>query len=190
METLAAYRLREMKNLQAVEKLATWRAYGYDRTAADDNQWASRSLPLMPEQFTQNLWSELNALRDAISMPEGDRFSQRANFFIKEIEQGTVNSTDAIGQSTVSMTDEEFAILKRLVEKRDREATQVTVTLVSTVQHYIPRSLTPEISTGTRICMENNEGKLDPEPTELESPSAGTVLEIPGQQCPPNGETW
>ena len=27
------------------------------------------------------------------------------------------------------------------------------------------------------------------EPTELESPSAGTGLEIPGQQCPPNGET-
>ena len=31
METVAAYRLREMKNLQAVEKLATWRrAYCYD----------------------------------------------------------------------------------------------------------------------------------------------------------------
>ncbi|CAN0405923.1 unnamed protein product [Ascophyllum nodosum] len=31
---------------------------------------------------------------------------------------------------------------------------------------------------------------MNPEPTELESPSAGTGLETPGQQCPPNGETW
>ena len=34
-----------------------------------------------------------------------------------------------------------------------------------------------------------DEGRINPEPTELESPSAGTGLEIPGQQCPPNGET-
>ena len=31
---------------------------------------------------------------------------------------------------------------------------------------------------------------MNPEPTELESPSAGTCLETPGQKCPPNGETW
>ena len=38
-ETVAVYRLREMKNLQAVEKLATWRrTYGYDRVAADNYQ--------------------------------------------------------------------------------------------------------------------------------------------------------
>ena len=86
METVAAYRLRKMKNLQAVEKLAAWRrAHDCDRIAADDNQWASRPLALTPEQFTQSLWSELNALKDAVSMPEGDRFSQRAKSFIKEI---------------------------------------------------------------------------------------------------------
>ena len=100
-----------------------------------------------------------------------------------------MNSTDAIGQSTANMTDEEFAVLKRLVEKRDREAAQVTVTPVSTVEHCIPRSLTTEISIGTRICMESSEGKMDPEPTKLESPSAGADLETPGQQCPPNEET-
>ena len=45
-----------------------------------------------------------------------------------------MDSTDAIGQSTANMMDEESAILlKRLVEKRDREAAQVTVTPVSTV---------------------------------------------------------
>ena len=100
-----------------------------------------------------------------------------------------MNLTDAVGQSTANMTDEEFAILKRLVEKQDREAAQVTVTPVSAVQHCIPRSLTPEISIDTRICTEIYEGKMDPEPTELESPSAGTGLETSGQQCPPNGET-
>ena len=89
-ETVAAYRLREMKYFQAREQLGTWRRpYGYDRIAADDNQWASRPLPLTPGQFTQSLWSELNALRDAISMPEGDNLSPRAKSFIKEIGQGT-----------------------------------------------------------------------------------------------------
>ena len=100
-----------------------------------------------------------------------------------------MNLTDAIGQSTANMTDEEFAILKRFVEKRDREEAQVTVTPVSTVQPCIPCSLTHEILIGARIYMESNEGTMDPEPTELESPSAGTGFETPGQQCPPNGET-
>ena len=30
---------------------------------------------------------------------------------------------------------------------------------------------------------------MDTEPDQLESPSAGTGFETPGQQCPPNGET-
>ena len=191
-ETVAAYRLREMKHLQAVEELATWRrAYDYDRITADDNQWASRPLPLTPEQFTQSLWSELNALRDATSMPEGDRFSPRAKSFIKGIGQGTVNSTDAIGQSTANMTDEELTILRRLVEKRDREAAQVTVPPVSTIQHCITRSLNPEIPSDVYVSREEkDEGKMNPEPTELESPSASTGLETPGQQCLPNEGTW
>ena len=190
-ETVAAYRPREIKSLQAVEELATRRrAYGYERNAVNDNQWASRPLPLTPEQFTQSLWSELNALRDAFSMPEGDRFSPRAKSFIKEIGRGTVNSTDAIGQSTANMTDEELDILKRLVEKRSREAAQVTVTPVSTAQHCIPHSLNPEMPPDVFISLENNEGKMDPELTELEPPSAGTGLETPGQQCPPNEGIW
>ena len=104
-ETVAAYRLREMKNLQAVEKLATWRkTCGYDR----DDSWMFGPRPLTPEQFTQSLWSELNTLRDAISMPEGDGFSQLTKSFIKEIGQGPVNSTGAIGQSTANFTDAEI----------------------------------------------------------------------------------
>ena len=124
-------------------------------------------------------------------MPEGDIFSPRAKSFIKEIEQGTVNSTDAIGQSTANMTDKEFAILKRLVEKRDREAAQVTVTPVSTVQHCITRSLNPEIPSDVYASMEEKgEGRMNPEQTKLEIPSAGTGIETPGQQCPPNEGTW
>ena len=31
---------------------------------------------------------------------------------------------------------------------------------------------------------------MDPELKEIEPPSAGTALETPGQQCPPNEGTW
>ena len=40
------------------------------------------------------------------------------------------------------------------------------------------------------VKLENNEGKKGPELKELESPSAGTGLKMPGQQCPPNEGTW
>ena len=114
-------------------------------------------------------------------MTEGDRFSPRAKSFIKEIEQGTVNSTDAVGQSTVNKTNEEFTILKRLVQRRDREAAQVTVTPASTAQHCIPRPLNPEISSDVYVSMEEkDEGRMNPELTELESSSAGTGLGTPG----------
>ena len=41
------------------------------------------------------------------------------------------------------------------------------------------------------VSMEEKDvGRMNPDPTELESPSAGTGLETPGQQCPPKGKTW
>ena len=192
MGIVADHRLQRLQHFQAVEQLATWRrAYGYNRIEADDNQRASRPLSLTPEQFTQSLWSELNALKDADSMPEGDIFSPRAKSFIKEIRQGTLNSTDAIEQSTANMTDEELAILKRLAEKQDHEAAQVTVTPVSTAQHCIPRSLNPEIPSDVYLNMEEkDEGRMNPELTEFKPSSAGTGIETPGLQCPPNGGTW
>ena len=65
-ETVNGHRVKKMKELLAFEKLATWRRMnGFDRITADDNQWASRPLSLTPEQFTQSLWSEVNALKDA-----------------------------------------------------------------------------------------------------------------------------
>ena len=77
----------------------------------------------------------------------------------------------------------------------------VTVAPVDTAQYRSPRSPTLEISSGVCVCMEKknegmekkDDGRMNTESTELESPSAGTGLETPGQQCgqqcPPNGET-
>ena len=102
---------------------------------------------------------------------------QKASNLINAVEQGKASN-------------EEFAILKRLVEKRDREAVQVTVTQVNTVQHSSTCPLHPEPSPDVCVNLENNEGRMDPELEELESPSAGTGLKTPGQQCPPNEGTW
>ena len=74
--------------------------------------------------------------------------------FLSKLGQGTANPTDAIGQVTANLTDEEFAILKQLVEKQDRDAAQVTVTPVSTAQHCIPGPLNPEIQSDVHENME------------------------------------
>ena len=191
-ETVAAYRLKEKTHLQVVEKLATWRrACDFDRVVDDDNQWASRPLSLTPKQFTASLWSDLKALKDAISMaPVRDGFSQQTKSFIKEIGQGTVNMTDTIGQSTVNLTDAEYAMLKRFVERRGRYAVLVTVAAVDTAQHCDPRWPSSDIPSDLRVCIEKKEeGRLDPELDQLKPSSVSTGLETPVQQCPPNGET-
>ena len=121
-ETVAAHRLQQMKDLLALEKLATWRRMnGFDRVVDGEDSWfhGPRSLPPTPQEFTESLWSEMNTLKDAISMP------RKKVRNLNEIEQGKVS-------------DEELAILKRLVEKRGREAAQVTVTPVDTVQYCSP----------------------------------------------------
>ena len=49
-ETVAAYRLREIKNSQAREQLATWRrTHGFDR----DDSWMHGTLPLSPDEFAE-----------------------------------------------------------------------------------------------------------------------------------------
>ena len=90
------------------------------------------------------------------------------------------------------LPDEEHALIKRYVEKPSRETAQapVTVTPVDTVQHGSPCPLNPEMPPDVCMKLESNEGKMDPELKELESPSAGTGLKMPGQQCPPNEGTW
>ena len=77
-------------------------------------------------------------------------------------------------------------MIKRIVERRDRDAAHATVASADTAQYRSPRSPTPEISFDACVCvgMEENdeEGMVDPERDELESPSASTGFETPGQQ--------
>ena len=104
MEIVADHRLQQMKDLQTLKQLATWRRMnGFDRIAADDNQWVSCPLPLTPEQFTQSLWSEMNAVRDAISMPARTRPCQKTTEYVDGLEGG--------------LPDEELAAIKRYVER-------------------------------------------------------------------------
>ena len=161
---------KENENFQARGQLVTWRrTHDYDH----DDSWIHGTLPLPPEEFTQSLWSEVNALKDKISMPR-----QKVRNLINAIEQGKVS-------------DEDFTILKRVVEKRDREAAQVNVTPVGIAQHCIPRSLNPETASDVYVSMEEkDEGRMNPELAELEPPSAGTGLGTPGQQCSPNEGIW
>ena len=174
-ETVEAHRLQKMRDLLAFEKLATWRRMkGFYRVADSEDSWSHgpRSLPPTPEEYTTSLRSDLQELKDAIWMPK-----QKVSNPINAVEQGKVS-------------DEEFAVLKRIVEKRGREATQVTVKPVDTEQYCSPSPQTPEPSPDVGFKLENNERRMDPERGELEPPLAATGLETPGQQCPPNEGTW
>ena len=53
-----------------------------------------------------------------------------------------------------------------------------------------PARLIPNLRQMYGVKLESNEGRVDPERGELESSSAGTGLETPGQQCPPNEGIW
>ena len=99
---------------------------------------------------------------------------------------------DFVDELKEKLPDEELAVMKRYVEKRSREAAQaqVTVTPVDAVRYCSLSPQTPEPSSSVCVQLENNEGKMDQERGELESPSAGTGLETSGQQCPPNEGTW
>ena len=84
-ETVAAYRSREMKDLQALEQLATWRRMnGFDRVADGEDSWfhGPRSLLPTPQYFIASLWSEVNALKDTISMPARTRPWQKTMKFV------------------------------------------------------------------------------------------------------------
>ena len=183
-ETVDAQCLRKMRDLLVFEKLATWRRMnGFDRVVEGEENWfhGHRSLPLTPEQYTASLRSDLQKLKDAISMPAEDTVTRRW--------QKTVDFVDGLKGK---LPDKELAVIKRYVEKRSREAAQaqMTVTPMDTVQRCSPCPLDPKPSSSVYVKLENTEGKMGPELEELESPLAGTGLETPGQQCPPNEGTW
>ena len=168
MGIVAAHRLKQMRTLLMYEELATWRRdNGFDRVEDVDH----RSLPPTPEQYYAGLWLEVNALKDAISMP-----LQLLKLF------------NAIEQDTLS--DEEYATLKRCVETRDRDAAQVTVTQVSTVQQCSSIPKTPEPPPDVCVNLENNEDEMDPGMEELTSTSTSTGLNTPEQLSPPNEGVW
>ena len=100
IETVGAHRLQKMRDLLAFEKPATWRRMnGFDKIAADNNQRASRPLPLTPGQFTRSLWSEVNTLKDAIAKDTVTRPWQK-----------TVDFVDGLKGK---IPDEELAMIKR-----------------------------------------------------------------------------
>ena len=106
-ETVDAHRLRKMRDLLAFEKLATWRRMdGFDRAVDGENNSfdGPRSLPPTPQEFSASLRSDLQELKNAISMPAETKLWQKTMDFVNALEQGKVG-------------DEEFAVLKRLVEK-------------------------------------------------------------------------
>ena len=178
-ETAEAHRLQQMTDLLILEKIVTWRRMnGFDRVADGEDHWfhSPRSLPPTPEEFAADLWCEVNALKDAISMPAWTRLCQKTTKFVDGLKG--------------KLPNEELAVIKRYVEKRSREAAQMTVTPVDTVQYCSPCQLNPEMPPDVCMRLESNEGKMDPELKELESPSASTGLEMPGQQYPPNEGTW
>ena len=144
---------------------------GFDRVANDEKKLFSGhpSLPLTPEQYTASLWSEVDALKEAISMPAEDIVTRPRQ------------------------KDSLDARIKKDVERRSREAARAQVTVVTrddTVQHCSPISQTPVPPSGVFFNLENNEDEMGPELEKLESSSAVTGVETPGQQCPPNKGVW
>ena len=186
IETVAAHRLKKIREFLAYQELATWkRMNGFDRAVeCEENRFhVHRSLPPTPEQYAASLRSDLKRLNDAISMPDETETRPR---------QKTMGVVDGRRSDSLDelLANFEFARTKEWMEKQSREAAQVTVTPVDTVQNSSPCSLDPEPSPDICVNLENSEGRVDLELEELESPSASTGLKTTGQQCPPNEGTW
>ena len=182
-ETVDAHRLQKMRDLLAFEDLTTWRRMnGFDRVVdGEDNWFHARSLPPTPQDIYASLKFELQKLKNIISM--------LAETTKTRPWRKTMDFVDGLKGK---LPDEELVVIKLYVEKRSCEAAQaqVTVTPVNTVQHCSPCQPNPDNPSDVCFKLENSEGKMGPELKKLESPSAGTGLETPGQQCPPNDGTW
>ena len=62
---------------------------------------------------------------------------------------------DELDQGTASLTDKEFAMLKRMIEeRRGRNAAHATVAPIDTARPCSPRSRSSEISFDVRVRME------------------------------------
>ena len=98
----------------------------FDRVTDGEESWAHglRSLPPTPEEYTADLWCKVNKLKKEVSMPAKTRPWQKTMDFVEGLKG--------------KLPDEELPVIKRYVERRSRDAAQVTATPVSTVQHCIP----------------------------------------------------
>ena len=147
---------------------------GFDRVANDEKKWfgGHPSLPLTPEQYTASLWSEVDALKEAISMPAEDTVTR----------PWQKDSLDEL------LANFDFFRIKEYVDKRSRKEAQAQMTVkpVGTVQHCSPCTPNPDMPSGVYFRLENSEDEMGPELEKLKSSSAGTGLDTPGQQCPPN----
>ena len=134
-KTVDAQCLEKMRELLASKKLAIFRRMnGFDRDVDRVYDW--RSLPPTPQEFYASLRSDLQKLKDAISMP-AENTSTRP-------WQKTIDFLDGLKGK---LTDEELAVIKDHVEKWSREAAQaqVTVTPDDTVQHCRPCPPNPDM---------------------------------------------
>ena len=164
-----------MNELLTYQELVIWRREnGFDRVTEGEESCfhGHRSLPPTRQEYYARLWCEVNALKDAISMPARTPWQK---------------TTEFVDGRKGKLPDWELAEIKRYVEKRCREeaVAQMTVTPVDTVQHCSPISQTSVPPSGAYFNLEN-EGRMDLELGKLKSSSAGTGLNTPGQQCPPN----
>ena len=130
-KTVDAYRLKQMKEFLIYEELAIWRKdNGFDRVAEGQESCfpGHRSLPPTPQEYYSSLWCEVNALKEAISMPARTPWQKMIDFV-----DGLKGNLPA----------GELAEIKRYVEKRCREEARAQVTAVTrddTVQHCSPIS--------------------------------------------------
>ena len=169
MGIVAAHCIKQMREFLMHEELAIWRRENCFDRAEESYFYVHRSLSPTPEQYYAGLWSEVNALKEAISMPAEDTVTRPRQ------------------------KDSLDARIKEYVERRSREAARVQVTAVTrddTVQHCSPISQTPVPLSGVYFNLENNEDEMGPELEKLESSLTDTGLETPGQQCPPNEGVW
>ena len=168
------HHLKQMKKFLLYNELAIWRREnGFDRVMEGKESCfyhVHRSLPPTPEEYQASLWLEVDALKDAISIPAQSRPRQK-------------DSMDEL------LAKFEYAEIKRCMDKRCREEeqAQMTVKPVGTVQRYC-RPCSPNPDRPSDVCFnsENNEDEMDLESGKLKSSSAVTGLNTPGQQCPPN----
>ena len=165
------HHLKQVKDFLLYNELAIWRREnGFDRVeAVEKNRLGDhRSLPPTPEQYYASLWAEVDALKEAISMPARTSWQKTAEF---------------VDGLKGKLSDWELAEIKRYVEKRCRKEAQAQMTAVTrddSVQHCSPISPNPDMPSNAFVELE-----------ELTSSSASTGLNTPGQQeSPPNEGVW